>query len=106
MTYKEPHTANVLGKFFFMQYRVLCVFMGLVAVPKYLKSKKNISRQRAKMRKLKAMIDKGERTIEDARNNFQSWQSGIHYFGCFNLVNKMRGYYYELFGEVAPKWKD
>ena len=35
-----------------------------------------------------------------------SVQSGIHYFGCFNLVNKMCGYYYELFVEVAPKWKD
>ena len=89
--------------FTLLKWRIFVTSTGKVIMRK---SKKNISKQRAKMRKLKAMIDRGERTIEDARNNFQSWQSGIHYFGCFNLVNKMRGYYYELFGEVAPKWKD
>lgn len=87
----------------FLKWRYLITGTGKVIMRK---RRENITKQRAKMRKLKKLLDEGRRSIEDIRENFRCWQAGIHYFGCFNLVMKMRRYYYGLFKEVAPRWKN
>lgn len=65
----------------------------------------SITKERRKLRKLKAKIDAGEGTIEDARDSIKSWMANADRGDTKGIVWEMKKYYTSLFGEKAPEIK-
>lgn len=65
-----------------------------------LMSKKSISKERRKLRKLKAKLEQGVVSMRDVRNNYQSWVANARRGNTRALILRMNTYYQELFGEV------
>lgn len=67
---------------------------------------KRISKEKRKLRKLKKKLDAGEITIQNVRDNFQSWQADAEWGDTKTVVWNMRRYYMKLFKEVPPYGKN
>lgn len=81
----------------FLKWRFILTDTGKVVMRM---SKKSISRQRRKMRKLKGKLEAGEITIQDIQNNFHSWMANAERGNTKAIRWKMTEYYNELFEEV------
>jgi len=81
----------------FLKWRFILTDTGKVI---RMMSKKSISKERRKLRKLKSKLDNGLITIQDVRNNYQSWVANASRGNTRALILRMNTYYQELFGEV------
>ena len=84
---------------FYINWRYIITPTGKVIMKM---TRKKITRQRRKMRKLAAMYKSGERSLEDIENNFRSWQSGAEMGNTYNQIVSMRKYYTTLIGRRPP----
>lgn len=60
-------------------------------------SKKSINRERRKLKKLKMLLDAGRVTMQDVRNNYQSWKANAQRGNTHSLLLKMDELYNNLF---------
>lgn len=81
----------------FLKWRFILTDTGKVVMRM---SKKSVSKQRRKMRKLKGKLERGEITIQDIQNNFHSWMANAKRGNTKAIRWEMRKYYNELFEEV------
>jgi RNA-directed DNA polymerase len=93
---KKTHIYPLSHGLKFLKWRFILTDTGKVV---RLMSKKSISKER---RKLKSKMDNGLITIQDVRNNYQSWVANARRGNTRALILRMNTYYQELFGEV-PK---
>lgn len=70
-------------------------------------SRDGITRNRRKLIKLKAKIDNGERSIDDAYNVMQSWLAHSAHANCYTTRQSMLKLYDELYGgyKITKNWK-
>lgn len=59
--------------------------------------KKSITRQRRKLKKFKALLDKGVMTYDDVRASWQSWKSYASTFSAWHTIQSMAKLYDSLF---------
>lgn len=64
---------------------------------------KKITAEKRKLRKLKAKMENGERTMDDIRESYHSWLANAERGQTKSVVKSMRTYYYKLFHEEAPR---
>lgn len=65
-------------------------------------SRKSICKERRKLRKLKNLLDEGRITMQDVRNNYQSWKANAKRGNTRSLLLKMDEQYQKLFnGRVS-----
>lgn len=86
----------------FLKWRLILTDTGKV-VKKM--NPKRVSKERRKLRKLKAKVETGEITMRNVRDNFQSWQADAEWGDTKSVVWDMRKYYISLFKEVPPYGK-
>lgn len=60
---------------------------------------KSISKERRKLRKLKALVDQGKLDMQRVRENYQSWRANAARGNTRGLLIKMDNYYQTVFGE-------
>lgn len=65
-------------------------------------SKKNVVRERRKLKKLHKKVLRGELTVEDIRRNYASWKGYALQRNGYCAVRKMDKLYYDLFREIPP----
>lgn len=94
---KKTHIYPLSHGLKFLKWRFILTGTGKVV---RLMSKKSISKERRKLRKLKTKLDNGLITIQDVRNNYQSWVANASRGNTRALILRMNTYYQELFGEV------
>lgn len=94
---KKTHIYPLSHGLKFLKWRFILTDTGKVV---RLMSKKSISKERRKLRKLKSKMDNGLITIQDVRNNYQSWVANARRGNTRALILRMNTYYQELFGEV------
>ena len=63
-------------------------------------SRKSISKERRKLKKLRAKVIDGKRSMEDARANLESWKANAKRGNTRSVVLQMEKYFNELFREV------
>ena len=97
MLNKKTHIYPLSHGLKFLKWRFILTDTGKVV---RLMSKKSISKERRKLRKLKSKMDNGLITIQDVRNNYQSWVANARRGNTRALILRMNTYYQELFGEV------
>ena len=65
-------------------------------------SRESITRQRRKLKALRRMLDRGEITIEQVNQSYQSWRGGMLRLDAHDTVMSMDRLYKELFGTENP----
>lgn len=65
-------------------------------------SRESITRQRRKLKALRRMLDRGEITIEQVSQSYQSWRGGMLRLDAHETVLSMDRLYKELFGTENP----
>lgn len=65
-------------------------------------SRESITRQRRKLKALRRMLDRGEITIEQVNQSYQSWRGGMLRLDAHDTVISMDRLYKELFGTENP----
>lgn len=83
----------------FLQWRFILTATGKV-VRKM--NPKKISKERRKLRKLKVLQEAGRITMQDIRNNYNSWRANAQRGNTRNLLKQMDAYYTDLFKEAPP----
>lgn len=66
-------------------------------------SRESIIHQQQKLKKLKIKLDAGEITMDDIRNNMQSWKANAKRGDTYHIIKKMDKLYFDLFKENAKK---
>lgn len=61
-------------------------------------SRDNITRQRRKMKKFKRLVDTGQMTMKDARNEVRSWLGSMKKINAYKTSQNIRKLYKDLFG--------
>lgn len=65
-------------------------------------SRESITRQRRKLKALRRMLDRGEITIEQVNQSYQSWRGGMLRLDAHETVLSMDRLYKKLFGTENP----
>jgi hypothetical protein len=94
---KKTHIYPLSHGLKFLKWRFILTDTGKVV---RLMNKKSISKERRKLRKLKAKLEQGVIAMQDVRNNYQSWVANARRGNTRALILRMNTYYQELFGEV------
>lgn len=61
--------------------------------------KKNVTRERRKLKKLKVKIDDGATDFEDILQSYKSWRGSIKKYNSYHIIRNMDKLFGELFGE-------
>lgn len=64
---------------------------------------KSITKEKRKLRKMKAKLDRGEITMEAIRESYRGWLANAKRGNTKSVVKEMRRYYFNLFYEEAPR---
>lgn len=80
----------------YLKRRFILTKTGKVIV---LADRKEVAKERKKLRKLKGLLDKGRLTIADVQAHYEAWTANKKKANTRGLRKQMNRYYYGLFGE-------
>lgn len=92
-----------LKSFTFMKARVFLTETGKVILKP---CKNSITRMRRRLKKLKAMFDKGEIDFKTIHDGYESWRGYIEYFNAHKTIREMDKLFFNIFGIWPMRKRD
>lgn len=94
---KKTQIHRLSDGFTFLKMRYIFSPSGRIAV---IPCRKTITRERRKLKKLKARMEQGKITAEEIRGQYRSWRGNITRFNAYKSIRSMDALYKSMFNEA------